>query len=145
MQQSLVLESASPNQPHTREAAMNPVVVTFFHEPTFTATHVVRDPAGAAVAIVDPVLDYDASAGRTSTKSADALLAYVAERDLKVEWILETHAHADHLSAAAYLREKLGAKLAIGAEIGRVQKEFGLRSDALTRLATIVPMRSADS
>jgi len=103
---------------------MNPVVVSFFHEPTFTATHVVRDPAGAAAAIVDPVLDYDAASGRTSTKTADALLAYLAEHDLKVEWILETHAHADHLSAAAYLREKLGAKVGIGAEIGRVQKTF---------------------
>ncbi|HEY7609186.1 MAG TPA: MBL fold metallo-hydrolase [Alphaproteobacteria bacterium] len=103
---------------------MNPVVATFFHEPTFTATHVVREPAGPAAAIVDPVLDYDAASGRTSTKAADALAAYVQERGLAVEWILETHAHADHLSAAAYLRGKLGAKVAIGAEIGRVQKTF---------------------
>jgi glyoxylase-like metal-dependent hydrolase (beta-lactamase superfamily II) len=107
-----------------RENAMSPVVTTFFHEPTFTATHVVREPAGPAAAIVDPVLDYDAAAGRTSTKSADALVAFVQERGLAVTWILETHAHADHLSAAAYLRDKLGAKVAIGAEIGRVQKTF---------------------
>jgi len=103
---------------------MKPVVTTFFHEPTFTATHVVRDPGGEAAAIIDPVLDYDAAAGRTSTRSADAVLAFVEERGLKVEWILETHAHADHLSAAAYLKKKLGAKVAIGAAIGRVQRTF---------------------
>ncbi len=103
---------------------MNPAVTTFFHEPTFTATHVVRDPSGHAAAIVDPVLDYDAASGRTSTKSADALAAFVEERGLDADWILETHAHADHLSAAAYLRGKLGAKVAIGAEIGKVQKTF---------------------
>ena len=106
------------------ERSMKPVVATFFHEPTFTATHVVREPFGPAAAIVDPVLDYDPASGRTSTKSADDVLAYVQERGLAVEWILETHAHADHLSAAAYLRAKLGAKIAIGAEIGRVQKTF---------------------
>lgn len=103
---------------------MKPVVTTFFHEPTFTATHVVRDPAGPAAAIVDPVLDYDAAAGRTATRAADDVLAYVRERGLAVEWILETHAHADHLSAGAYLKQALGAKVAIGAEIGRVQKTF---------------------
>lgn len=103
---------------------MNPVVTTFFHEPTFTATHVVRERNGSAAAIIDPVLDYDAAVGRTSTASADALVAYIQERGLKVEWILETHAHADHLSAAAYLRRKLGGKIGIGAEIGQVQKTF---------------------
>jgi glyoxylase-like metal-dependent hydrolase (beta-lactamase superfamily II) len=106
------------------KSAINPVVATFFDEPTFTATHIVREPAGPAAAIVDPVLDFDPASGRISTKSADALVAYVQERGLKVAWILETHAHADHLSAADYLRKKLGAKVAIGAEIGRVQKAF---------------------
>ncbi|MCW5771479.1 MAG: MBL fold metallo-hydrolase [Rhodospirillaceae bacterium] len=103
---------------------MKPVVTTFFHEPTFTATHVVREPDGPAAAIVDPVLDYDPAAGRTATRAADDVLAYVRERGLAVEWILETHAHADHLTAAAYLKRELGAKVAIGAEIGRVQKTF---------------------
>lgn len=115
--------AARREQPKPQTAAA-PVVTTFFDEATFTATHVVREPAGPAAAIVDPVLDFDPAAGRTSTKSADALIAYVQERGLKVEWVLETHAHADHLSAADYLRRKLGAKIAIGAEIGRVQKTF---------------------
>jgi glyoxylase-like metal-dependent hydrolase (beta-lactamase superfamily II) len=124
MRTTLALETPGRPKTATSEAAVNPVVTTFFHEPTFTATHVVREPAGPAAAIIDPVLDYDAASGRTSTKSADTLVAYVEERGLEVAWILETHAHADHLSAAAYLREKLGAKVAIGAEIGRVQKTF---------------------
>ena len=106
------------------QAAARPVVATFFDEATFTATHVVREPAGPAAAIVDPVLDFDLAAGHTATRSADVLIAYVQERGLRVEWILETHAHADHLSAADYLRRKLGAKVAIGAEIGRVQQGF---------------------
>jgi glyoxylase-like metal-dependent hydrolase (beta-lactamase superfamily II) len=118
--------AAVANKPARRAAAKDasPLVATFFHEPTFTATHVVREPAGNAAAIVDPVLDYDPAAGRTGTKAADAVLGYVQERGLAVEWILETHAHADHLSAAAYLKAKLGAKVAIGAEIPRVQKAF---------------------
>ena len=124
MQEILAAETSDRPKSPAREAAMNPAVTTFFHEPTFTATHVVRDPSGNAAAIVDPVLDYDAASGRTSTKSADALAAFVEERGLQVDWILETHAHADHLSAAAYLRGKLGAKVAIGAEIGQVQKTF---------------------
>lgn len=115
--------AARSEQPKPHGAAL-PVVTTFFDEATFTATHVVREPAGTAAAIVDPVLDFDPASGRTSTKSADALIAYVQERGLKVEWILETHAHADHLSAGDYLRRTLGAKIAIGAEIGRVQQGF---------------------
>ena len=101
-----LVATKAPNgaKPDTRKDATNPVVATFFDEPTFTATHIVREPAGPAAAIVDPVLDFDPAAGRISTKSADALVAYVQERGLKVVWILETHAHADHLSAAAYLR-----------------------------------------
>ncbi len=116
--------SAARPARRTPQDAANPVVTTFFDEATFTATHVVRDPTGSAVAIVDPVLDFDPASGRTSTRSADALIAYVQERGLKAEWILETHAHADHLSAAGHLRRALGAKVAIGAEIGRVQQTF---------------------
>jgi glyoxylase-like metal-dependent hydrolase (beta-lactamase superfamily II) len=124
MPRALARETPERAKSPGRDTSANPAVTTFFHEPTFTATHVVRDPAGTVAAIVDPVLDYDAAAGRTSTKSADALVAFIQERGLEVEWILETHAHADHLSAAAYLRDKLGGKIGIGAEIGRVQKTF---------------------
>jgi len=103
----------------------NPVVKTFFDEPTFTATHVVHDPATKRAAIIDSVLDFDNAAGRTSTASADAVIAYVKSEGLTVDWILETHAHADHLSAAPYLKKALGGKLGIGANIKTVQKVFG--------------------
>lgn len=103
---------------------MKPEVKTFFHEPTFTATHVVWDPEAKNAAIVDSVLDYDHKAGRTSTEAADALIAFVEEQGLTVDWILETHAHADHLTAAPYLKEKLGGKIAIGDHIKDVQTVF---------------------
>lgn len=102
-----------------------PVVKTFFDEPTFTATHVVHDPSTKAAAIVDSVLDFDQPSGRTSTTSADAIVAHAREEGLTVEWLLETHAHADHLSAAPYLQEQLGGKIAIGREILTVQNVFG--------------------
>ncbi|HMT41925.1 MBL fold metallo-hydrolase [Sphingorhabdus sp.] len=103
-----------------------PVVVkTFFDEDTFTATHVVSDPATSKAAIIDSVLDFDAPSGRTSTKSADLVVEYVKNANLDIEWILETHAHADHISAAPYLQERLGGTLAIGAEITHVQGVFG--------------------
>ena len=102
-----------------------PVVKTFFDEPTFTATHVVHDPSTRKAAIIDSVMDFDQPSGKTSFTSADALIDYVREQDLKVEWILETHAHADHMSAAPYLQEKLGGKVAIGTEIVTVQGVFG--------------------
>ena len=102
-----------------------PVVVkTFFDEDTFTATHVVSDPATAKAAVIDSVLDFDAPSGRTSTISADHVVEYVKNANLDVEWILETHAHADHISAAPYLQERLGGTLAIGAEITHVQGVF---------------------
>lgn len=102
-----------------------PVVVkTFFDEDTFTATHVVSDPATSKAAIIDSVLDFDAPSGRTSTRSADQVVEYVKNANLDVEWILETHAHADHISAAPYLQERLGGTLAIGAEIIHVQGVF---------------------
>ena len=102
-----------------------PVVKTFFDEPTFTATHVVHDPITKKAAIVDSVMDFDQAAGRTSFESADRLIDFVRTEGLKVEWLLETHAHADHLSAAPYLQEKLGGQIAIGAEIRTVQQVFG--------------------
>lgn len=101
-----------------------PEVESFFHADTGTFTHVVYDREGGGAAIVDPVLDYDPAAARTSTASADAVLAFVRAHRLSVEWILETHAHADHLSAGALLRERLGAKLAVGRGITRVQAHF---------------------
>ena len=102
-----------------------PVVEAFFDEPTFTASYVVYDPATKAAAIIDSVLDFDHAAGRTKFDSADTIIRFVQENCLRVEWILETHAHADHLSAAPYLQEKLGGQLVIGAEIITVQNVFG--------------------
>ena len=106
-------------------AAPRPEVTAFFHEETFTASYVVADPGTRRAAIVDSVLDFDQAAGRTSTQAADAIIAFVREGELTVDWLLETHAHADHLSAAPYLQEKLGGQLAIGAAITIVQEEFG--------------------
>ncbi|MBL6752075.1 MAG: MBL fold metallo-hydrolase [Nevskia sp.] len=103
---------------------MNPQVKGFFDEATFTISYVVAEPGGGRCAIVDPVLDYDAKSGRRRTRSADALIAYVREQGLAVEWILETHAHADHMTAAPYLQEKLGGRIAIGAHITKVQAAF---------------------
>ena len=105
--------------------ARRPIVKTYFDEPTFTATYVVSDPVTKGAAIVDSVLDFDQPSGRTSTASADAIVDHVREQGLAVEWILETHAHADHLSAAPYLQEKLGGRIAIGREIVAVQNAFG--------------------
>lgn len=106
-------------------AATAPAVKSFFHEPTFTASYVVHDPATKAAAIVDSVLDFDQASGRTSTHSAEAIVKYVQRAGLTVQWILETHAHADHLSAAPFLKERLGGRLAIGREIVAVQQVFG--------------------
>ncbi len=103
---------------------MNPDVVPFFHAATNTYAYVVSDPASRVAAIVDPVLDYESRSGRSATLFADALIAHVHEKKLTPAWILETHAHADHLSAGDYLREQLGAKLAIGAGIVAVQRHF---------------------
>ena len=99
-------------------------VKAFFDEPTFTASYVVHDPATHKAAIIDSVCDFDQPSGRTSFRSADAIVEYVKETGLTVEWILETHAHADHLSAAPYLKEKLGGKIAIGSKITTVQSVF---------------------
>lgn len=102
-----------------------PVVRTFFDEPTFTATHVVHDPLTKGAAIIDSVMDFDQASGRTSFESADQIIEYVQSEGLAVGWLLETHAHADHLSAAPYLQQKLGGAIAIGAEIRTVQQVFG--------------------
>lgn len=102
-----------------------PQVQGFFDEATFTASYVVHDPKTRRAAIIDSVLDYDPASGRTSTTSADAIIAYVMANRLAVDWLLETHAHADHLSAAPYLQGELGGKLAIGRAITQVQHVFG--------------------
>jgi glyoxylase-like metal-dependent hydrolase (beta-lactamase superfamily II) len=112
-----------------------PHVKAFFDEPTFTASYVVHDPATKAAAIIDSVLDFDHPSGRTGYESADAMIAYIEAEGLKVDWLLETHAHADHLSAAPYLQEKLGGKLVIGAEIVTVQNVFGKIFNEGTRFA----------
>jgi glyoxylase-like metal-dependent hydrolase (beta-lactamase superfamily II) len=100
-------------------------VEAFFHEPTNTASYVIRDSQSHACAIVDSVLDFDAASGRTSTASAEAIASYVEGQDLRCEWILETHVHADHLSAAPYLKERLKSKIGIGSNITIVQNIFG--------------------
>jgi glyoxylase-like metal-dependent hydrolase (beta-lactamase superfamily II) len=103
---------------------MSPQVKAFFDEPTFTVSYVVSDPTTRACAVIDSVLDYDPASGRTSRGSADAVVAYVRDHDLTVEWILETHVHADHLSAAPLLRRELGGKTGIGRDVTRVQGVF---------------------
>ncbi|MFN6952898.1 MAG: MBL fold metallo-hydrolase [Albidovulum sp.] len=102
-----------------------PLVKGFFDEATNTVTYVVRDPGSTAAAIIDSVLDFDYASGRTDTRSADAVIAHVKAQGLTVEWILETHVHADHLSAAPYLQERLGGKIGIGDKITVVQDTFG--------------------
>ncbi|MEH6714726.1 MBL fold metallo-hydrolase [Parasphingorhabdus flavimaris] len=102
-----------------------PVIKAFFDQPTYTVTYVVHDKETKCAAIIDSVFDFDPASGRTSFDSADEVIAYVKEQDLTVQWLLETHAHADHLSAAPYLQEKLGGKIAIGEHIVTVQDVFG--------------------
>lgn len=114
---------------------MHPTVTAFFDEPTFTYSYVVQDPDSNSCAIVDSVLDFDYASGKTDTRSAEAILEFVDRQGLKVEWILETHVHADHLSAAPFLQEKTGAKLGIGANITIVQETFGKAFNAGTDFA----------
>lgn len=103
---------------------IKPTIRDFFDPQSNTISYVVTDPNSRACIVIDPVLDYRANAGRTSTESAKDIVDYIEERKLEVCWILETHAHADHLSAAPYIKEKLGGKIAIGAHIPDVQKIF---------------------
>jgi len=103
---------------------MTPEVVGFFHKPTFSVSYLVFDPVARRGLIIDPILDYDHRSGHTSTCFADALLEDVRQRGITIDWLLETHIHADHLSAQAYLREKLGVPTAIGAAAPQVQASF---------------------
>ncbi|HWA02558.1 MAG TPA: MBL fold metallo-hydrolase [Rhizomicrobium sp.] len=103
---------------------MEPDIQAFFDEATFTVTYLVSDPRTKAAAIIDSVLDFDPKSGRTGTGSADRVLAAAGEQNLHVAWILETHAHADHLSASVHLKQRTGALVGIGENIARVQKVF---------------------
>jgi glyoxylase-like metal-dependent hydrolase (beta-lactamase superfamily II) len=100
-------------------------VQAFFDEATNTLTYIVQEPEGRACAVIDSVLDFDYASGRTDTRSADAVIAYIRDHGLDLHWILETHVHADHLSAAPYIQERLGGRIGIGAEITVVQETFG--------------------
>ena len=104
---------------------LRPSIAGFFDEATNTVSYVVHDPKTGEAAIIDSVLDFDAASGRTANGSADRMIEYVTSNNLKVTWLVETHAHADHISAAPYLQERLGGKLAIGRDIIRVQEVFG--------------------
>lgn len=104
---------------------MRPEITAFFDDATKTVSYLVAEPGGTAAAIIDPVLDFDLVSGRTGTAAADRLIAAVRERGLHVEWLLETHVHADHLSATAYLRDRLGGRTGIGEHVREVQDVFG--------------------
>lgn len=114
---------------------VHPEVVSFFDRATNTVTHIVTDPATKRAAIIDSVMDYNPAAGRISYASADAIAEHVKQHGLGIEWILETHVHADHLSAAPYLQKKLGGKIGIGARILEVQNTFGKVFNAGTEFA----------
>ncbi len=114
---------------------MTPVVHAFFEEATNTLTYVVQEPEGSACAVIDSVLDFDYASGRTDTRSADAVAGFIRDNGLRLEWVLETHVHADHLSAAPYLQERLGGKIGIGERITFVQETFGKVFNEGTRFA----------
>ena len=111
--------------PFTPDMNQRPTVVPFFDEPTNTFSYVVKDPGSSACAVVDSVMEIDYAAGRLSLHGADKIITYIREHDLNLEWIIETHVHADHLSAAPYIQETLGGKIGIGADIVTVQHTFG--------------------
>lgn len=115
---------------------MRPFVVAFFDPATFTYSYVVSDPKTHQCAVIDPVLDYDPAAGRCSYHSADRLITHIREQGLELQWILETHVHADHLSAAPYLRQQLGGQMGIGEHITQVQETFGKLFNAGPDFAT---------
>ena len=115
-----------------------PEVYSFFDEATNAACYIVKDPDSNACAVIDSILDFDQAAGRTHTAHADMLITKIIENGWSLDWIIETHVHADHLSAAPYLAEKLGGKIAIGANIAAVQEVFGkifIRQQAATHSA----------
>lgn len=111
--------------PYPVDPSIAPKVAAFFDPETNTISYVVNDPGSSSCAVIDSVMDIDYAAGRISYKSADAIIEYIQLNRLKVEWLLETHAHADHLSAAPYIQQRLGGKLGIGEHIVTVQETFG--------------------
>jgi glyoxylase-like metal-dependent hydrolase (beta-lactamase superfamily II) len=119
------LNIASLQVRETRENPLRLEVQTFFDEATFTASHVAYDPLTRRGVILDSVIDFDPASARISTRSADTIASFAESRNLKIDWVLETHAHADHITAASYLQQKLGGKLGIGREIIGVQCVFG--------------------
>jgi glyoxylase-like metal-dependent hydrolase (beta-lactamase superfamily II) len=111
--------------PFAIDLSMKPEVTAFFDEPTNTISYVVRDPGSNGCAIIDSVMDIDYAAGRISYESADSIIAFIQKNGLKLEWLIETHVHADHLSGAPYIQGKLGGKIGIGERITIVQETFG--------------------
>lgn len=111
--------------PHAVDLSARPEVTAFFDASTNTVSYVVKDPSSKACAIIDSVMDIDYAAGRISYESADVIIAFVEKHELKVEWLIETHVHADHLSGAPYIQGKLGGRIGIGENITIVQDTFG--------------------
>jgi len=123
---------------------MNPAIEGFFDQATNTITYLVSDPATGAAAIIDPVLDYDPATGEAATVSADSLVELARSRGLDIVWLLETHAHADHLSAADYLRSRTGASVGVGARVVETQKTFAQRFAMETPPRTVFDCLFAD-
>ncbi|MGE0502236.1 MAG: MBL fold metallo-hydrolase [Rhizobiaceae bacterium] len=113
------------NAPFVPDLSVKPQVTAFFDEPTNTVSYVVADPGSNACAVIDSVMDIDYAAGRIAYRSADAIIAFIRDHGLKLEWLIETHVHADHLSGAPYIQEKLGGRIGIGENIVVVQETFG--------------------
>src|SRR5690606_12614367 len=111
--------------PFTPDLSVKPEVTGFFDKATNTISYVVKDPASASCAVIDSVMDIDYAAGRIAFDHADEIIAFIRSNGLKLEWIIETHVHADHLSAAPYIKEKLGGRMGIGEKITVVQDTFG--------------------
>ncbi len=107
------------------DRSTKPVVKPFFHQDSNTISYVVKDPGSAACAVVDSVLDFDLASGQIDTRSADVIITFVREHQLSLEWQIETHVHADHLSAAAYIQQQLGGRIGIGSQVKAVQETFG--------------------
>ncbi|MFV1919684.1 MBL fold metallo-hydrolase [Sphingomonas sp. MJ1 (PH-R8)] len=129
------LQAAALQIGSARSTGAIPSVASFFDEPTNSVSYVVADPQTGRAAIIDSVLHYDPAAGRTDTAPAEAIIAHVRAQNLTVEWLLETHVHADHLSAAPFLQRELGGQLAIGRAITRVQDVFGKMFNSGTEFA----------
>lgn len=111
--------------PHAVDLSVKPEVTAFFDAPTNTVSYVVKDPQSNACAVIDSVMDIDYAAGRIAFQSADAIIAFIQDHGLRLEWLIETHAHADHLSAAPYIQRTLGGQMGIGENITIVQETFG--------------------